>query len=228
MATTLTLLTNYVDADVTYATTPADYIAVDLTNDYLIWTAGDSTVKDLMTATPTASELNAAATIIDADDPVTVALCLLYDYSHNVSGAYYTHSVLGMSLNKRYVFAFSFDDETSTEPQLEAWDDSDHDSTTKYVLGGDDESPTETPADSMVKAVCTTDGLPGASWVGTALAGDSAARVLKLNNGNGALSALASGETSQELYANIKIVIPAAFDTPSIETFVLTVRYSYS
>ena len=229
MATTaLDILVNYVDAEVDYATTPADYISIDTTHDYLIHTAGDATVKDLMTATPTASELNAAASIIDADDPVTVALTLLYDYSHDVLGAYYTHEVIGAADNYRYVYCFSFDGATSTEPQLEAWDDSDHDSTTKYVLGGDDESPTETPEDSMVKAVCTTDGLPGAAWVGTAIAGDDSARVLKLNNGNGALAALESGETSQELYANIKVVIPAAFDTPAVESFVLTVRFCYS
>lgn len=228
MATAATILVNYVDAAVAYATTPADYIAMDVSHDYLIWTAGDSTVKDLMTSTPNSTELNAAATIIDPDVATTVALLLLYDYSHSVGGSYYTHKVIGMGENKRYTLAFSFDGATSTEPQLEAWDDNTHTTTEKYVLGGDDESPTETPANSMVKAVCTTDGLPGESWVGTALAGDDSARVLKLNNGNGALAALESGETSQELYANIKVVIPAAFDTPSVESFILCLRYCYS
>ena len=63
MATNLNVLVNYVDADVDYQTTPADYIAMDLTNDYLIWTEGDTTVKDLMTHEPTVNELNVAAKI---------------------------------------------------------------------------------------------------------------------------------------------------------------------
>jgi len=220
MSTDLTVRVNYVDADVDYQTTPADYIALDLDHDYLIWTEGDATVKDLMTHEPTADELNAAATLIDPDDPVTVAKCLLMDYSHDVGGAYYTHLVKGMSENKRYVYAFSFNGATASEPQLEAWDDSDHDSTDKHVLGNG------TPANSMVKAVCTTASLPGADWVGTTIAG--ASNIVQLNAGSGALSELASGETSQELYANIKIVIPAAYATPGVENFVLTVRYTWS
>ena len=214
--TNLDILINYVDADVNYETTPADYITMDLDNDYLIWTEGDATVKDKMTSKPTAEQLNAAATLIDPDLPKTVNLCLLMDDSGY--GGYYTRTVKGMGLNKRYVYGFSFDDATASEPVLEAWDNSDHDSTDNHVLGAG------TPANSMVKAVCTTVALPGASWVGTAIAG---ANTLNLNNGNGALAAPASGETT-ELYANVKIVIPAAFSAPAIETFTLTCRYTDS
>jgi hypothetical protein len=214
--TNLDILINYVDADVNYETTPADYIVMDLDNDYLIWTEGDATVKDKMTSKPTAEQLNAAATLIDPDAAKTVNLCLLMDDSGY--GGYYTREVKGMGLNKRYVFGFSFDDATASEPVLEAWDNSDHDSTDNHVLGAG------TPADSMVKAVCTTASSPGSDWVGTAIAG---ANTLQLNNGNGALAAPASGETT-ELYANILIKIPAAYATPAVETFCLTVRFTYS
>ena len=219
MSVDLDVIVNYVDADVNYQTTPADFITLDLTNDYLIWTEGDATVKDLMLAEPTSEQLNTAATNIDPDVTKTVDKCLLMDYSHDVGGAYYTHLVKGMGENKRYVFGFSFNGATASEPQLEAWDDSDHDSTNNHVLGAG------TPDDSFVKAVCTTASLPGASWTGSALAG---ANILQLNNGNGALAALGSGIASQELYANIKIVIPAAYATPAAETFVLTCRYTWS
>lgn len=219
MATNLNVLVNYVDADVDYQTTPADYIAMDLTNDYLIWTEGDTTVKDLMTHEPTVNELNVAASQIDPSNPVTVSKCLLMDYSHDVGGSYYTHLVEGMGENKRYVYAFSFDGATASEPQLEAWDDSNHNTTANHVLGNG------TPANSFVKAICTTASLPGIDWAGSALAG---ANILLLNNGSGALSALASGETSQELYANLKIVIPTAYAIPGAETFVLTIRYTWS
>lgn len=212
METILTSRINFVDATVNYVTTPADYITLDLVHDYIIWTAGDATVKDLMTSEPTASQLNAAATVISDSADTTVALCLLMDYSH--MGGYYTRKVIGMGEDKRYVFCFSLNGATATEPRLEAWDDSDHDSQAKHVLGAD------TPANSMVKAVCTTDALPGASWVGTAIAG--ASNYVLLNAGNGALVG------AKDLYANIKIVIPTAYATPAVETFVLTIRFTWS
>ena len=124
-----------------------------------------------------------------------------------------------MGENKRYVFAFSFDGATASEPKLEAWDDSDHDSTDKHVLGNG------TPDNSFVKAICTTNSLPGVNWTGSAIAG---ANKLNLNDGNGALGDVPSGQTTQELYANIKIVIPAGYSTPAVESFVLTVRYTWN
>ena len=209
MATAMDFLVNYVDVDVNHATTPADYIEVDLTNDYLIWS---KTLADLMTHEPTQDELNAAAEEIDESNPVTVTKCLLMDYSHDVGGSYYTHLVKGMSENKRYVYCFAFDGATAMIPRLEAWDDSDHDSTDKEVLGAG------TPADSMVKAVKTTDALPGPSWVGTAIAG--AANYLELDS--------AALSVAKDLYANIKIVIPTDYSTPAAETFVFTIRYTYA
>jgi hypothetical protein len=209
--TNLLVRVNYVDAAVAYVTTPADYITLDLTNDYLIWS---KTLADLMTHEPTPTELNAAAEIIDPSLAVTVAKCLLMDYSHGVGGgSIYTHLVIGMGLNKKFVYCFSFDGATATEPQLEAWDTSAHSTYVKNVLG------LGTPANSMMKGVCTTTTLPGVGWAGAALAG--ASNVLLLNDGSGALSG------AGDLYANLKIVIPAAYATPAAETFVLTVRYTY-
>lgn len=210
--TSLNFRANLVDADVNYETTPADYITLDLTNDYLIWSED---LEDVLTHEPTSDELNEHAVVIDEDEDKMVPECLVMDYSHNWGGAYYTHLVKGMGENKRYVFCFSFDGETATEPQVEAWDDDTHTTTAKHVLGAG------TPANSMVKAVCTTSTLPGASWTGTAIAGDGATRVVKLNDGNGALSG------ADNLYANIKIVIPTAYATPAVESFVLTVRFTW-
>jgi hypothetical protein len=210
MATALKFLINYVDSDVNYATTPADYIELDLTNDYLIWS---KTLADLMTHEPIASELNAAAEVIDPDVAVTVTKCLLMDYSHDIGGSYYTHLVKGMAENKKFVFCFNFDGATATEPQLEAWDSSAHSTFVKNVLG------LGTALNSMMKGICTTTSLPGTNWVGTSLAGGS--NVLLLNDGAGALT------VAKDLYANLKIVIPAAYVTPAAETFVLTCRYTY-
>ena len=220
MATSLTVRINYVDADVDYQTTPADYMALDLDYDYLIWTEGDDVVKDQMTHEPTDAELNVASTIIDGSNPKTVDKCLLMDYSHQ--GGFYTRLVKGMGENKQYVFCFSFDGDTASEPQLEAWDSDSHSTYAKHVLGNG------TPADSMVKGICTTGSLPGASWSGTALAGSDSSRIIELNDGNGALTDIPSGLTSNDLYANLKIVIPAGYATPAVETFVLTVRYTWN
>lgn len=222
MATNLLVRANLIDADVTYQTAPADYITLSLTQDYFIWTKGNATVKDRMTTEPTPTQLNEASTIISTTEDTQVDLCLVMDYSHDWENAYYTYLVKGMSENKRYVFAFSFDGATATEPQLEAWDDENHNSTDKNVLGAG------TPADSMVKAVCTTNALPGVDWAGNAIAGSDSARVLNLNAGSGALGSVPSAQTTQELYANIKIVIPQSYATPAVETFVSTVRFTWN
>ena len=224
MATNLTVRTNIVDGNVSYETTPGNYLDLEIDDvsgikDYLIWTEGDDEISDLMTHKPLTSELNNDATKIDPDAVKQVAKCFVMDDS-GLNG-YYTRLVKGMGENERYVFCFSFDGDTASEPQLEAWDNSDHDSYANHVLGNG------TPADSMVKAVCTTSSLPGASWAGTPIAGSDVSRIIKLNPGVGAIT-LTSGESSRELYANIKIVIPQAYDTPAVETFVLTIRYTWS
>lgn len=210
MATNLLVRVNYVNADNEYPGHTADYITMDLSNDYLIWS---KLLADLMTHEPTSDELNAAAEIIDPSLAVTVAKCLLMDYSHDVGGSYYTHLIKGMSENKKFVYCFSFDGATATEPQLEAWDTSAHSTILKHVLGAG------TPANSMMKGVCTTTTDPGVGWPGTALAG--AANVLLLNDNTGALGG------AGHLYANLKIVIPAAYATPAAESFILCMRYTY-
>ena len=215
MGTTLNIIANDTDSAVDYQTTPANYVVMNLVNDYLIWTAGSAAVADGQDE-PTESELNAAATLIDDSNPVTVAKCFVYDADDAGGKIQLIH---GMGDNKKYVFGFSFNGATATEPQLEAWDDTDHDSSDKHVLGAG------TPNNSFVKGVCTTTSLPGASWAGAALAG---ANVLQLNDGNGAIGAVPSGQSTQELYANLKIVIPTDYATPAVEAFVLTCRYTWN
>jgi len=207
MATVMNFRVNYVDADHDYNNYNSDYITVDLNNDYLIWS---DSLADLLTHEPTAEDLNAAATVIDDVLPITVAKCLLMDYSHDVGGSYYTHLVKGMGENKRYVFGFCFDGATATIPRLEAWDDDTHTTTAKHVLGNG------TPANSFVKAVKTTSSLPGAGWAGIAIAGST---YLELDD--------AVLTIAKDLYANVKIIIPADYATPAAETFVLTARYTY-
>ena len=211
MATALTFRINKGDPDILYGDTGADYVDVNLSLDYFVWTAGSSDVSDGQDE-PTQDELNKASTIIDDSNPVTVAHCLLFDYSASI-----LEEVEGMGANKRYVFCFSFDGALASEPQLEAWDDSNHNTVDKNVLG------VETGTDSFVKAICTTLAPPGVDWAGDPIAGSN---VLLLNAGTGTPATPSTGETT-DLYANIKVVIPTNYDTPAIEAFVLTVRHHW-
>jgi hypothetical protein len=208
MATNLNIRVNTVDATVPYATTPADYITLDLVNDKLIWSAGSGAVFTNCGYIPTGSQLDGAASLISVS-PLIVQHCFIADQSaNNIFDIVGTHGE-----NVRYVFAFSFDNATATEPQLEAWDTNAHSSANLQVLGAGVNN------NSMFHAVCTTASTPGSNWTGVSLAGSN---VVLLNAGGGALGGAA------DLYANIYIKIPANYATPESSTPVLTVRYTYS
>lgn len=216
MATLMTFYVNIEDPTVPRSLDPTKYLEVDLTHDYLIWTEGSDKVKDKMTHEPTIDELNEAASVISETEDVIVRKCLLMDYSHY--GGFFTREVKKNTENPyndnyRYVFCFRFDGATATEPRLEAWDNANHNSINKKVLGEGN------PLLSFVKSVCTTYQEPGNLWSGVPLAGND--NYLLLNGGAGAL------EEAKDLYANLKIIIPANYSSPAAETFVLTIRYSY-
>ena len=220
MGTNLIVHVNKGDPDVSYGESGADYLALDIAHDYLIWTKGSDDVKAGQNE-PTEAELNVASTIISAVAETQVAHCLCYDYNENK-----LEEVEGMGGNKKYVFCFRFDGDTANEPQIEAWDTNGHTTYNKHVLGNG------TPADSFVKGKCTTTLLPGTNWAKTGgshteLAGDGSSNVIKLNDGNGAV-VLPSGITHKELYANLAIVIPVGYATPGIEPFNLCVRYTWN
>lgn len=222
MATELTVRANLVNADHSYEDYPGDYITLDLDHDYLIWSED---LENHLDHEPTESELNEHGVIIDDNADKIVPECLVMDYSHNWGGDYYTYLVKGMGEAKRFVFNFSFNGTTAKEPQLEAWDDDTHTTITKRVLGGNGTGG-ESPNNSMVRAIATTYTSPGENWAGTRLAGGLDANIVKLNEGNGAVE-LPPGASEVNLYANIKIIIPQAYDTPAVETFVLTCRYTW-
>jgi hypothetical protein len=205
--TSLIVSVNIASGDLPIST-PASYIAMDLGNDYLIWTKGSDYIKDNGGQVTTAL-LNAAAEIINPSSPVTVSKCLLYDYSH--ANTYYQRLVVGMGLDNLHVFAFTFDGPTATEPQLEAWDTSAHTTILNHCLGHG------TALSSMLNGRCTKTIGTGA-WLPIA----GASNVILLNEGAGAL--LGAGT----LYANLKIVILAAYSTPAAETFVSCVRYTWA
>ncbi len=211
MATNLTVHLNTTAVDQDRVAQPGNYVQMDLVNDKLIWSAGSVAVAD-GADTPTNSELNEAATIIQVSDTEIDKLFLL-DFSD--AGQELKEIDLAGSTDTQFVINFSLDAATASEPTLEAYDDNTHASANNAVLG------LGTPADSMIKAVLTTGGSPGASWTGTTIAGSLAPNILELNGGGGAFGAAA------EIYVNLHVLIPGAFPTPFVETPVLTVRYTF-
>jgi hypothetical protein len=184
---------------------------MDLSNDKLIFSAGSAAVADGQD-TPSEAELNAAATIIQAT-PVEIAHTFLLDVSD--VGQELKEMFMANSGDHRYVICLAFDGATASEPTLEAWDDDTHLTANLNCLG------LGTPANSMLKAVLTTAGSPGAGWVGTPIAGGAAPNLLLLNGGGGALG----GAT--DVYVNIHWDVPGAFLSPFVEQPVISVRYSY-
>jgi hypothetical protein len=197
--------------DATRVAQPANYIQMDLANDKLIFSAGSAAVADGQ-PTPSSAELNEAATIIQAI-PVEIAHTFLLDVSD--VGAELKEMFMANSGNYRYVICLAFDGATASEPTLEAWDDDTHVTANLNCLG------LGTPADSMLKAVLTTGGAPGASWVGTPIAGGAAPNVLLLNGGGGALG----GAT--DVYVNIHWDVPGAFLSAFQESPCISVRFTY-
>jgi len=206
--TDMILRVNTSEVDNTYVAAPGNFVTVEA-GDVLIFSAGSAVVKD-GESIPNQTELNKAATILDPLLPTVVAHYFLADSSVNLLKEIH----LAGNQNKRYVFCLSFDGATASEPQLEAWDDI---GLVTYDLGC---LGTGVPNSSWYKGVCTTSSAPGASWLGTPLAGSGATNIILLNDGSGALSGAA------DLYFNFHVKIPAAYTAPGQYLPILLVTYT--
>ena len=188
---------------------PADYLVIDASNDRLIFTSGSSDIYNGSSYNPPDWQLIVASTWITTS-PVIVPYCFVDSQSEDS-----LQQVTGYGDgDDRYVFCFSFDDVTSTEPTLEAWDTNTHTTADYNVLGSGNNS------DSMIHAVCTTDASPGGNWWGTQLAGNNK---VYLNNGNGALG------SASDLYANVYVRLPANHPSGDITNNpVICIRFTYT
>lgn len=211
MVVNVDIFVNHTTDDNTRVADASDFIQMDLANDKLIFSAGSAGVADGLD-TPSNAELNEAATIIDTVE-VEVAHTFLLDVSD--VGSELKEMFMANSGDNQYVICFAFDGATASEPTMEAWDDDNHVTANLNCLG------LGTPADSMLKAILTTGGSPGASWAGIPVAGGVGPNVLELNGGGGALG----GAT--DVYVNIHWDVPAAYGSPFVETPVISVRYTY-
>jgi hypothetical protein len=185
----------------------SNWVVIDRTLDKLLFLASQQLDGDSISGTKYPAIIPASSS---AESPKT----FISDYS---AGVYDQVPLAGTSDggqsggNTRYVFAIYFDGATAGTPQLEAWDTTGHTTAASTFLGAG------TPANSTIRAIATTNGVPGsATWTGSSIAG---ANVLLLDTG--ALS------SAKNLYFNIKQVIPSTF-TPADASNVLTLRYLYS
>lgn len=204
----LTIATNCDTQDQPYSSSGIDWVDVDVSADYLVFSAGNDQVKD-GEPLPSSANLNSAGTRIIGSD-VDIAHYFLADFGANEL----KEISLAGNQNKRYVFGFSFDEATGSEPVLEVWDDSDMDSFDDYTLGAG------VATSSWVRGITTTAGLPGAGWSGSRLAGSANGHFLWLNNETGALGA------AGVLYCQLRIVVPASYPYDGAETPVWVVKFT--
>jgi hypothetical protein len=129
------------------------------------------------------------------------------------SEAKYKEVFLAGSEGGRYAYGVYIDGETASVPILQAWDDEYHDSYDFEVLGAG------TPANSMLKAICTTNEAPAEDWEGTPIAGSGEENSLALDT-----EALSVAKT---LYWNMKLVVPSTASPCSVAP-VLSIYFTYS
>ena len=195
--------------DQPYGTSGVEWLDLSEANDYLIFTAGSDTVKD-GEPLPTSFQLSQAGVVLTGSD-IVVPHYILADASANELKE---ATLMGRSDNQ-YVLAFDFDGATTSEPVLEAWDDSDMDTIDLACLGSG------TASNSWIHGITTTNGSPGStSWLGYRLAGSSDTHFLWLNDQNGALT----GATT--LYCNLYMLIPAAQADAGANTPLLVCKYT--
>jgi len=210
--TNLIVAVNNDTQDLEYGSSGVNWIDLafiaNLSADTLVFSEGSDTVDD-GEAIPSQSDYNQAGTILHPTNDVEVAKCLLADASAGL-----LREIFNFADNKRYVFCASFDGATASEPVLELWDDVNLNSRDLNSLG------LGVAGDSWWKGAVTTDGLPGASWAGTPLAGNADGYFLWLNNENGVL-----GSGGGELYFNLKIVIPGGLEVSGLEQPVMAIKY---
>ena len=204
--TTVTIAVNNTNTDQAYPTGTWTPIAVG--TDYIIFTNGSPQVADGQPI-PSSFQLSSAGMVLNGSTQ-TVPHYILADVGSNILREIF---LMGPN-NFQYVMAFVFNGATTSEPVLEAWDNSALNTINSVSLGSG------TPSNSWLYGITTTAGTPGANWTGSKLAGSSDGNFLWLNNQSGALT----GATT--LYCNLKMIVPSTQTAGGAETPVLTVKYT--
>lgn len=211
MSTTCTIYVNCDTVDSPLNTSGVDWVEVDTDNDEIIISGGSDSVKD-GEVIPSETQLNNAGLLL-----VQPRVEQTYDkYFLADSDANLLKQIHNMGAgNYRYVIAIEFaGGGTVSEPTLELYDNEDLDSIDSVPLGSG------VASSSWFRGITTTDGLPGASWTGSRLAGSADGNFLWLNNENGALSG------ADTLYAQLKCIIPSTQIESGASVPVVAVKYA--
>jgi hypothetical protein len=115
--------------------------------------------------------------------------------------------------NYKYAFGAYIDGTSQSSVILQAWDSTSRSSYNLQVLGAG------TPANSMLRAVSTTNGSPGDEWAGTPIAGDGALNTVALTTGG--------LENPQMVYFNVRLLVPSTA-TPFADEPVMCLFLTYS
>ena len=115
--------------------------------------------------------------------------------------------------NYRYAYGAYIDGTTSYVPLLCAYDSTSHTSFNSEVLGSG------TPANSMIRAVVTTNSAPGTSWAGTPLAGSGGANTIELDTGPITVDKM--------VYWNMRVLVPSTANPFTLNP-VLSLYVTYS
>ena len=209
MSTALKIYVNNDTQDLPLGTSGIVFTEVATANDSLIFSAGSDTVID-GAAIPSSFQLSCAGVFLTG-----VATLVAHYFLSDISANQLKEIHLMGQQNKRYVVAFDFDGATTSEPVLEAWDNSNMLTVLATSLGAG------TASNSWLHGITTTDAPgPGPVWTGSTLAGSSAGHFLWLNNENGALVG------ADTLYCNLYMQIPASQVAGGAETPVLICKYT--
>ena len=206
----LSIFVNCDSSDLPVNSSGIDWVEIDESNDSLIITGGSTVVADGEIIAGQSALSQAGVRLTDPRTEIIIDKYLLAD---NSAGIYKEIDLAG-NIDARHVFAFSWDGDTSSEPQLSLHDDDDLDSIDNTSLGGG------VASSSWWRGITTTDGLPGVDWVGSRLAGDADGHYLNLNNLNGALTA------PKVLYAQIKVIVPSTAQNSGAEVPIIAIRWA--
>ena len=204
----LNIHVNHSSIDSPLLTGGVDWVLLDTDNDNLIFSNGSDLIKD-GEVSPGESALNSAGIVLDGTEQTYPK------YFLNDSDVTLLKEIFLMGDgNNRYVMGFEFDEVTTSEPILEAWDDNTRLTINSVVLGEG------SPTNSWIKGITTTDGLPGVAWTGNSIAGSSDGHFLWLNNENGALT------SAKTLYCQLKCTIPASQADAGASVPIIVCKYT--
>jgi hypothetical protein len=205
--TNLDIQINNTSDDQPVGSSGINWVSVSVGNDFLIFTTSPSLAG---ASIPSSFTLSSGGVFLNGSQQI-----FPFYYLAHPGGSPQTYAIPLMgNQNTRYVMAFVFDGATTSEPVLEAWDNSGLTTTNAVTLGAG------TPANSWMHGITTTAGLPGSNWTGSTLAGSSNGHFLWLNNQNGALTG------AGVLYCNLQVIVPASQTQGGAETPVLVCKYT--